>query len=173
MSSRLKLQLGDITSMHVEALVNSTDESLLEGGPVHAAIHRAAGPGLLEECEAVGECPVGEVRITGAHELPARYVIHTVAPTWVGGGEDETRALASCYRNALRLAEAHCVKELAFPSIGSGLQPQIPLEVAAPIAIRTILDFLGEHAYPERVILVCYDPPTYLAHQKVLKEALP
>jgi O-acetyl-ADP-ribose deacetylase len=173
MSSRLKLQLGDITAMHVEAVVNSTDESLLGGGPLHAAIHRAAGPGLLEECELVGECPVGEVRITGGHDLPARYVIHTVAPTWLGGGDDEERALASCYRNALRMAEARNVRELAFPSIGSGLQPQIPLEVAAPIAIRTILEFLGEHACPERVVLVCYDAPTYQIHQKVLKEALP
>lgn len=172
-TSRLKLQLGDITSMDVDAIVNSTDPSLLAGGPVHVAIHRAAGPGLAAECEALGECPEGEARLTGGHALHARHVIHTVAPTWVGGHAGEARALASCYRASLLLAAVNGLQTLAFPSIGSGVQPQIPLDQAAPIAIGTILAYLKTHKLPQQVTLVCFDPPTYQIHQKVLKEALP
>lgn len=169
---QLRLQLGDIVSMSVEAIVNSTDESLLAGGPVHAAIHRAAGPGLRDECVLIRRCPTGEARITDGHGLTARYVIHTVAPMWNSGGESERKALESCYQNALRLAEARGVRTLAFPSIGSGLQPQIPLDKAAPIAIQTIHSFLANHALPEQVTLVCFDPPTYMAYQKAIKEVL-
>jgi len=170
--SRLQLQLGDITAMNVEAVVNSTDESLLSGGPVHVAIHRAAGPALGEECENL-ECPVGEARLTGGHDLSSPYIIHTVAPTWEGGDAGEAGDLASCYLSCLRLAEEHGLRSVAFPSIGSGTEPQIPLERAAPIAVNTILTFLQGHALPERVYLVCFNAPTYQIHQKVLKEALP
>jgi O-acetyl-ADP-ribose deacetylase len=173
MPSRLKLQLGDITSMSTEAVVNSTDETLSGGGPVHVAIHLAAGPGLEEECQEIGDCPVGEARITGGHNLTAPYVIHTVAPTWVGGSEGERNALAACYTNALKLAKARGIKSVAFPSIGSGGQPQIPLEVAAPVAIGSILEFLKTSAIPESVVMVCFNIQAYQAHQKAFKEALP
>ena len=172
-SSRLKLQLGDITAMRVDAVVNSTDTSLTAGGPVHAAIHQAAGPALLAEVEQMGACPPGQARISRGHGLPAPYVIHTVAPTWMGGRDGETQVLASCYLESLRLAEANRLRSVAFPSIASGFQPQIPLEIAAPVAIGTILEFLGAHDFPEQVVLVCFTPATYQVHQKILKEALP
>jgi O-acetyl-ADP-ribose deacetylase (regulator of RNase III) len=173
MTNRFRLQLGDITSMAVDAVVNSTDSSLLAGGPVHVALHRAAGPDLARECEDLGECPVGEARITGGHGLAAPYILHTVAPIWVGGTAGEREALASCYTSCLRLAEAHGIESVAFPSIGSGPQPQFPLEQAAPLAVRTILDWLAGHALPRVVVLVCFDAATYQIHQKSLKEALP
>jgi len=172
-SSRFKLQLGDITSMCVDAIVNSTDANLTSGGPVHAAIHRAAGPELMTEVEALGECPPGQACLSGGHQLASPYIIHTVAPTWMGGRETEVRLLASCYQECLKLAEARGLRSIAFPSIGSGSQPQIPLEIAAPVAIGTILDFLGSHDLPEQVVLVCYTIATYQIHQKILKEALP
>jgi O-acetyl-ADP-ribose deacetylase len=173
MTSRLKLQLGDITAMSTEAVVNSTDPSLTAGGPVHVAIHRAAGPELDEECAELEGCPPGEARITGGHHLAAPYIIHTVAPTWVGGQAGEERVLSGCYLNALRLAKARGIRSVAFPSIGSGSQPQIPLEVAAPVAVRTILDFLAHNDLPEQVVMVCFNIQAYQAHQSALKEALP
>jgi O-acetyl-ADP-ribose deacetylase (regulator of RNase III) len=173
MTNRLRLQLGDITAMRVDALVNSTDYTLQAGGPVHVAVHRAAGPELARECLEVGDCPVGEARITGGHSLAAPYVLHTVAPIWLGGMAGEREALASCYRNCLRLAEACGIESVAFPSIGSGTQPQIPLDEAAPLAVRTILSFLAQHELPRTVTLVCFDAATYQIHQKSLKEALP
>ncbi len=173
MDTRLTLQLGDLTAVKVDAIVNSTRESLAEGGPLHHAVHAAAGPALLAECEALGDCAEGDVRVSGAHRLPYRFIIHAVAPTWMGGDHGEAETLASCYRKALELAKARGARSLAFPSLGSGPQPQIPLEVAAPIAVRTILEFLDRNDLPERVVLVCYDVSTYQVHQKVLREALP
>lgn len=171
--NRLQLQLGDLTTMAVDALVNSTDTTLRDGGPVHQAVHAAAGEGLAAECLHVGGCPVGEARITQGHGLGARFVIHTVAPAWLDGHQGEPGQLEACYRNVLALAELRGFQTLAFPSIGSGRQPQIPLDVAAPIAVRAILAFLEDHAFPEKVILVCYDVPTYQAYQRALREALP
>lgn len=171
--TRFKLQLGDITTMHVDAIVNSTDSSLLDGGPVHSAVHRVAGPALLDECEQLKGCPVGEARITSGYQLPASFVIHTVAPTWVGGHRSEKELLANCYRNCLRLAEARGLKTIAFPSLGSGLQPQIPLDVAAPVVVRTMLDWTQSHALPEQVLFVCIEPTTFQIHQRVLREMLP
>ena len=173
MTSRLKLQLGDITSMTTEAVVNSTDETLAAGGPVHVAIHLAAGPGLEAECAALGDCPVGEARITAGHKLPSPFVIHTVAPTWVGGTAGEEKQLASCYLSALRLAKARGLRSVAFPSIGSGSEPQFPLEVAAPLAVNTILGFLAGNPLPEQIVMVCFNIKAYQAHQHALKEALP
>ncbi len=173
MAARFLLQLGDITSMNVEAIVNSSDSTLLDGGPVHVAVHEAAGPGLKEECAALQGCPVGEARITSAHGLGVEHIIHTVAPTWNRGGPLEEQALANCYRNSLELAATHQIRSLAFPSIGSGRQPQIPLEKAAPIAVSTIQAFLNTHILPEKVVLICFDVPTYQAYQRALKEILP
>jgi O-acetyl-ADP-ribose deacetylase (regulator of RNase III) len=173
MAARFLLQLGDITSMNVDAIVNSSDSTLLEGGPVHMAIHEAAGPELKKECVALKGCPVGEARITTGQKLNARHIIHTVAPTWNWGSPNEEQALVNCYRNSLELAATHHIRCLAFPSIGSGRQPQIPLDVAAPIAVSTILEFLNTHILPERVVLVCFDVPTFQAYQRAMKEALP
>ncbi|HQL47965.1 MAG: O-acetyl-ADP-ribose deacetylase [Acidobacteria bacterium ADurb.Bin340] len=173
MNQRLQLQLGDLTAMDVDVLVNSTDPSMRDGGPVHKAVHAAAGEGLAAECVQVGGCPVGEARLTRGHDLKAPFVIHTVAPTWRDGLKGEPAQLASCYRSALALAELRGFRTLAFPSLGSGRQPQIPLEVAAPIAVRAILAFLEDHAFPEKVYLVCFDAPTYQAYQRALREALP
>jgi len=173
MNSRLKLMLGDITAMGTEAVVNSTDETLAAGGPVHVAIHRAAGPGLEVECQAVGDCPPGEARITGGHNLASPFVIHTVAPTWIDGSGGEEGILWSCYQSALKLARARGIRSVAFPSIGSGNEPQIPLDVAAPLAVKAILTFLEANPLPEQVFMVCFNVQAYQAHQKALKEALP
>lgn len=173
MAARFQLQLGDITSMNVEAVVNSTDITLLDGGPVHAAIHEAAGPELRDECATLRGCRVGEARLTAGHGLNAQYVIHTVAPTWTWGNPAEEQALAGCYRNSLALAASRNIRSLAFPSIGSGRQPQIPLDKAAPIAVKTILEFLNTSILPEKVQLVCFDATTFQAYQRALKEALP
>lgn len=173
MSTRFKLQLGDISTIQADAIVTSAAPDLLSGGPVHAAVHRAAGPDLASEVEALGGCPVGEARITDAYGLNAHHVIHTVPPTWVGGRHGELEALAACYRSALRLAEARGLQSIAFPSLGSGMQPQIPLHAAAPVVIETMLDWVAAHALPEKIILVCYDTHTFQIHQTVLKKALP
>ena len=173
METRFTLQLGDITAAKVEAIVTSTRESLVEGGPLHHAVHAAAGPGLRAECETLEECAAGDVRVTGAYNLPFKFIIHTVPPTWMGGDHGETEELSSCYRKSLEMAKARGARSLAFPSLGSGRQPQIPLEVAAPIAIHTIQDFLASNDLPESVVLVCFDVATYQIHQKILRETLP
>lgn len=173
MDPRFTLQLGDLTAAKVDAIVNSVRGSLVEGGPLNQAVQAAAGPGLRAECAALEACPPGEVRVTGAHQLPFQFIIHTVPPTWMGGDHGEPEQLANCYRKALELAKARGARSIAFPSLGSGRQPQIPLEAAAPIAIRTILEFLDHNAAPERVVLVCYDIPTYQAHQSFLRQTLP
>jgi O-acetyl-ADP-ribose deacetylase (regulator of RNase III) len=172
MTPRIQLQLGDITAMEVDALVNSSDTTLLEGGPVHKAVHEVAGPALAQACAKLGGCEPGEVRLTPGYQLRAQSVIHTVAPTWMDGTHGEPEALEACYTEALKLAQKQGFRSLAFPSLGSGRQPQIPLEVAAPIAIRSILTFLETSPMPEKVFLVCFDTTTYQAHQKVLREAL-
>ncbi len=173
MIPRIQLQLGDITAMEVDALVNSSDSTLLDGGPVHRAVHEAAGPALTQACEKLEGCEPGEVRLTPGYQLRAQSVIHTVAPTWMDGAHGEGETLAACYRNALDLARKRGFRTLAFPSLGSGRQPQIPLDVAAPIAIGSIQAFLEQSPVPEKVFLVCFDTTTYQAYQKVLREALP
>ncbi|MBI4912955.1 MAG: macro domain-containing protein [Acidobacteria bacterium] len=173
MHGRFNLQLGDIIAAKVEAIVCSAHENLTEGGPVHQAVHRAAGPGLMAECAALPECPAGEVRVTGAHRLPFKIILHAVPPTWMDGDRNELQELASCYRQSLEIARARAVNSIAFPSLGSGQLPQIPLDLAAPVALRTILEFLEHNEMPERVVLVCFDVPTYQAHQKALREILP
>lgn len=170
---RLKLQLGDLAAMAVDAVVNSTDSTLQAGGPVHQALHRAAGPDLAAECATLGECPVGEARITSGYGLPATFVLHTAAPIWLGGIAGERQALAACYRNCLKLAQIRGLRSVAFPSIAAGPQPQFPLDLAAPIAVHTILDFLAGNDLPWQVVLVCFDAATYQIYQKTLKEALP
>jgi O-acetyl-ADP-ribose deacetylase (regulator of RNase III) len=150
---------GDITQLDVDAIVNAANESLLGGGGVDGAIHRAAGPGLLEECRTLGGCPTGEARITGGYRLKARYVIHTVGPIYRGGKHGEADLLASCYRNSLRLAVEKGVRSIAFPNISTGIYGY-PKEEAARIAIRTVKDFLLTADWLH-VIFCCFDDENF------------
>ena len=141
MSNHIELLKGDITKMKADAIVNAANTTLLGGGGVDGAIHRAAGSKLLEECEALGGCETGEAKITKGYDLPARYVIHTVGPVWHGGTGKEDELLASCYRNSLELAKKHSLKTIAFPSISTGAY-RFPIERAAKIALKTVDAFL-------------------------------
>lgn len=152
---RLQIVEGDITTLAVDAIVNAANTSLLGGGGVDGAIHRAAGPGLREECRKLGGCPPGEARLTGGYNLPARYVIHTVGPIWRGGGQGEFETLAQCYRNSLALAIKHDLRSIAFPSISTGAYG-FPIRRAARIALRAILGILDYNSTLEQVMCVCY-----------------
>jgi O-acetyl-ADP-ribose deacetylase len=153
--SRLDLARGDITALDVDAIVNAANSSLLGGGGVDGAIHRAAGPGLLEECRTLGGCPAGEARITGGHALKARFVIHTVGPVWRGGSAGEAGLLASCYRESLLLAKGHACARVAFPAISCGIYGY-PVAEACAIAVRETTAFLDAHALPACVTFVAF-----------------
>lgn len=167
MQERIEIVEGDITRVAADAIVNAANTSLLGGGGVDGAIHRAAGPALLEACRALGGCPTGQAKITDGFRLPARYVIHTPGPIWHGGGQDEDALLARCYQNCLALAAAHGCRTVAFPSISTGVY-HFPLDRAAAIAIREIAGFLAGHALPERVTMVCFDPRSARAYRAAL-----
>jgi O-acetyl-ADP-ribose deacetylase (regulator of RNase III) len=161
MSSRIRVVEGDITQLAVDAIVNAANELMLGGGGVDGAIHRAAGPGLVEECRRVPEvrpgvrCPTRHARITGGHRLPARHVIHTVGPVWRGGGAGEDDDLAACYRNSLDLAVQNGIRTIAFPAISTGVFA-FPLERATEIAVRTVLEFLDREPSIEQVTFCCF-----------------
>ena len=160
---------GDITREQVDAIVNAANRSLLGGGGVDGAIHRAAGPELLEECRRLGGCPTGQAKITRGYRLPAKWVIHTVGPVWRGGAHGEDQLLASCYRNSLDLAVEKGVRRIAFPAISTGAY-RFPLERATRIAVREVLWFLSEHPRIEEVRFVCFDSRTYSVYRKVVEE---
>ena len=172
-TSRIEIIQGDITKQAVDAIVNAANTSLLGGGGVDGAIHRAAGPELLAECRTLHGCRTGEAKITKGYRLPARFVIHTPGPVWHGGGSGEEALLASCYRSCLTLAAENGCKTVDFPSISTGVY-HFPLDRAAGIAIGTIADFLADHPEIERVRMVCFDARTkgfYDAALRALEES--
>ncbi|MBV9653323.1 MAG: O-acetyl-ADP-ribose deacetylase [Acetobacteraceae bacterium] len=152
----------DITKLHVDAIVNAANQSLLGGGGVDGAIHRAAGKDLLAECRTLGGCPTGEARITKGYRLPARFVIHAVGPRWRGGGKGEPALLAGCYRESLRLAVANGVRSIAFPAISCGIYGY-PIPEAARIAVQSTAAFLEEEPSIERVVFACFGQETLAA----------
>ena len=169
MTERLQIVRGDITTQAVDAIVNAANSSLLGGGGVDGAIHRAAGPELLRECEQLGGCDTGDAKITAGHRLPARHVIHTVGPVWRGGHAGEDELLARCYRSCFALAKRHGLRALAFPSISTGAY-RFPVERAARIALREIRAAQADDPALERVTVVCFEEPVFAAYQAALQE---
>ena len=164
---RLLAVLGDITKQSVDAIVNAANCSLLGGGGVDGAIHRAAGPELLAECRTLHGCETGRAKITKGYRLPAKYVIHTPGPVWHGGNKGEAELLASCYRSCLELASENGCKTVDFPSISTGVY-HFPLDKAAAIASRTIKEYLEAHPEIERVRMVCFDERTKAAYDSAI-----
>jgi O-acetyl-ADP-ribose deacetylase len=164
---RVSLVEGDITKLQVDAIVNAANTSLLGGGGVDGAIHRAAGPELLAECRTVGGCPTGEARITAGYRLPAKYVVHTVGPIWGGGDQGEPELLASCYRNSLALATKHQVRDIAFPAISCGIYGY-PIRDACQIALRETMAYLDMNELPQSVTFVCFGREIYDAYRAAL-----
>ncbi len=164
---RLEIIKGDITEQAVDAIVNAANCSLLGGGGVDGAIHRAAGPELLAECRTLHGCETGRAKITKGYRLPAKHVIHTPGPVWHGGANGEAEKLASCYRSCLELASENNCKTVDFPSISTGVY-HFPLDKAARIAVDTISDYLAAHGEIERVRMVCFDERTRAAYENAL-----
>ena len=169
MSTLVDAALGDITQVEVDAIVNAANSSLLGGGGVDGAIHRAAGPELLAECRTLGGCPTGEARLTKGYRLPAHYVIHTVGPVWHDGQGHEDALLAACYRNSLMLAAAQQMRSIAFPSISTGVYG-FPIECACRIALDEVRAFLAAHQLPERVVFCCFSAEDLAVYQAAYAE---
>jgi O-acetyl-ADP-ribose deacetylase (regulator of RNase III) len=169
-SERIVVVEGDITKQEVEAIVNAANSTLMGGGGVDGAIHRAAGPGLAEECRRLGGCPTGEAKITRAYNLPAKWVIHTVGPVWHGGTQRENELLASCYRTSLQLAVEIGIHSIAFPAISTGAYG-FPLERATAIAVSEVRSFLENNPSLEKVVFVCFGKYTHECYLKAVKGA--
>jgi O-acetyl-ADP-ribose deacetylase len=166
----LSVLVADITTLALDAIVNAANESLLGGGGVDGAIHRAAGPELLAECRLIGGCPTGEARITKAYRLPARHVIHTVGPVWRGGKEGEPELLAAAYRSSIELAERHSLRRIAFPAISTGIYG-FPPAPAAAIAVATLADFVAEHPSSfDEVVFCCFSEASAEHHRTALAD---
>jgi len=167
MQTRLEARQVNIVTLAVDAIVNAANTTLLGGGGVDGAIHRAAGPQLLEECRALNGCPTGQAKITKGYKLPARHVIHTVGPVWGGGRRGEPELLASCYRESLELASAHALKSIAFPAISCGAYGY-PLADAIEIAVRECAAFAAGHPLPGKIVFACFDAATLAAYEAEL-----
>ncbi|MFT3823561.1 MAG: O-acetyl-ADP-ribose deacetylase [Chitinophagaceae bacterium] len=171
MQTEITLEKGDITRIHADAIVNAANSSLLGGGGVDGAIHRAGGAAILEECRAIrarqGGCDTGEAVITTAGNLPARFVIHTVGPVWQGGNKNEPQLLENCYRNSLALAVENGVTSIAFPGISTGIY-RFPKTEAAAIAVNTVRTFTSKPSVLQKVIFVCFDDESYHLYQTLL-----
>jgi O-acetyl-ADP-ribose deacetylase (regulator of RNase III) len=163
----IKLIKGDITELEADAIVNAANTSLLGGGGVDGAIHRKAGPDLLEECRLLNGCNTGEAKITKGYNLPAKFVIHTVGPVWRGGKNDEENLLASCYRACLKLAETFKIDSIAFPNISTGVY-NFPKEKAATIALQEIIKIQGKAQYPKQILFVTFDDENYQIYKNKL-----
>ena len=166
-TKKIEILRGNITKLEVDAIVNAANTTLLGGGGVDGAIHRAAGPELLAECRTLGGCRPGEAKITQGYRLPARFIIHTVGPIWHGGKHDEAQILTDCYRNSLQLAAENQIKTIAFPAISCGAYGY-PLEKAAHIAITTTRDFLATNKEIQKVIFVVWGEEVYNAYRRIL-----
>jgi O-acetyl-ADP-ribose deacetylase len=169
---RIEIVLGDITRLEVDAIVNAANSSLLGGGGVDGAIHRAAGSGLLAECRTLGGCAAGGAKITAGYNLRAAHVIHAVGPVWHGGAHDEAALLAACYASSLRLAREHGVGSIAFPAISCGVY-RYPVDQAAAIALRETLAFLEANELPRQVIFACFDKGVHAAYLAALRDRKP
>ncbi|MBI2924156.1 MAG: O-acetyl-ADP-ribose deacetylase [Verrucomicrobia bacterium] len=168
---RIEIAEGDITKQRVDAIVNAANTTLLGGGGVDGAIHRAAGPELLDECSRLGGCPTGQAKITKGYRLPAKWVIHTVGPVWRDGRHREDELLAGCYRTSFALVEQHAIKTVAFPSISTGAYG-FPMDRAARIAITETKKFLERNSTVEKVVLVCFGKSAFGTYARALEEVL-
>ena len=166
-ASKIDIVRGDITTLDVDAIVNAANTTLRGGGGVDGAIHRVAGPELLEECRTLGGCPPGDAKITRGYKLPARFVIHTVGPVWSGGQRNEPQILANCYRKSLRLAVENRIKTIAFPAISCGAY-RYPIREAAQIALETTREFLASNDQIDKVIFVVTNDEIFAAYHQIL-----
>lgn len=167
MFDRIEILLGDITRVKADAIVNAANNSLLGGGGVDGAIHKAAGPGLLDECRKIGQCKTGRAVMTGGYQLPSPHVIHAVGPKWRGGSSNEEALLAYAYQSALNLAVENQLASVAFPNISTGVYG-FPKEAAASIAILTVINHIDNHQWPSKVTFVCFDQENFDLYKKML-----